>query len=422
MESRVPFDVWEEVFRRCLPLDEFIQPSAFTAPLLLCQVDKAWRNRAVSMPILWASLSIKISRRGCIPRIDLISTWLNRAASHPLYLALTLDRRPGVRAFINSDEALCSLFPFFPSWSKVVINVGPFLNLQSFLFLSTRNVTAPFFESLNIFLPTTFEEASEKLGLLCGRSPRLRHLELSTELPGNYIENIKVPFENLTSLHIRTFVTPDNCRDTMEQCPNLVEIIFDDISGSLRTRSGPPIVLPDLKLFSISSSTKQMDSFLDSFTFPSLLDISLGINYPFPAHNFINLLHRSQCRLCALRLSLVDMDESYLIECLRACSTTLETFEIKNPDQPCVGSLLLEKLTMGKSAGLCPQLENITLGYNSISSSDGMLATMLKSRFTAPDLHLNYANIVLRAGYHLEDSSQFREFIRYGWKIVYDTY
>lgn len=63
-------------------------------------------------------------------------------------------------------------------------------------------------------------------------------------------------------------------------------------------QASSPVILLGLQLLAVCSSSQWMNDFLDKFTFPSLLDLSLGVNYPFPVH----------------------IKESDLLECLKACS------------------------------------------------------------------------------------------------------
>jgi len=378
--KQLPFDVWGEVFFHCLPLDHFIQPSAFTAPLLLCQINRAWRDLALSMPRLWSSLSVKIGRNGCIPNTKLVSPWLSRAGAHPLCISLTIDRRPGFGAFMNADTALRSVIPFFSTWNRIVINFGPFLTLTSLSLLP--DTIAPQFDSLGLYLPASYEEASNHMSLIFNRSPRLRELKLTTEVTGKYIPNLKVPFGSLTSLVLSMAVfTLDNCCEVIEQCPNLVTLQLDNLEGNFQqVRSGPPVVLQNLQTLIVSSSSQQMNVFFDTFTFPSLLDVSCLILYSFPMHSFLNLVGRSSCSLASLQLA-ANMTEEDLLQCLQGCSS-LKTLFLESTNEGFVTDRVLESLTFDNSGpSLCPTLESIALGEACISSSDGKLARMIESRF-----------------------------------------
>ncbi|RDB23536.1 hypothetical protein Hypma_009040 [Hypsizygus marmoreus] len=410
---QIPFDIWEEVFQQCLPLDAFIQPSAFTAALLLCQINRAWRDRATSMPSLWCSLSVKISRHGSIPHLDLIPTWLSRAGGHPLYISVTLDRRPGVHVYTTTDAALRSLIAFFPTWKEIHLNVGTFLNLPSLLRLP--DALTPSFEYLHIYLPS-YEEAAEQIALIFERSPNLSHLSLSTELLEQDIPNLKVPFGSLTTLELPISVfSPDNSWEILEYCPKLRYLRIGDLRGEfVRARRGSPILLQDLETLDLASSCGSMSVFLDAFTAPSLRTLHLVFASPFPMHSFVSLLHRSKCPLKMLRLS-VHMTDEEAIHCLKACPPTLTELILYGEF---VTDVVLEKLTIGTPESLCPQLQVISLGGRLVGAR--ALATMLESRYlprNSEDTHLRSTSIYASPAQETDVITRLQELRRLGLQI-----
>ncbi|RDB23685.1 hypothetical protein Hypma_009066 [Hypsizygus marmoreus] len=379
---RVPFDIWEEIFHHCLPNDTFIQPAALTAPLLLCQINRAWRNLALSMASLWSSLSIKISRKGCNPSLELVPTWLGRAAEHPLRISMGLKGRPGIDGHKNAEAALRSIIPFFATWKQIEIKFLLFLDLPALL--SIPNVTAPSFESLTLSLPATYEQAAEHLALIFKQSPNLSHLALATELPGRDIPNLKVPFEHLTALELGDLGTPvfspDNSWEILEQCPKLVSLKIGDMNGEFqRVKLGPPVILQDLKELSVTSSTQGMAHFLDAFSSPSLLSVSFIFAHQFPTQSFMNLLRRSSCALTTLLLT-VDLAEEETLEILEACPSLIR-LGFCHMYTPLVTSLVLQKLTIGTRGPVCPKLEIIAFQGACMASSEGEWAAMLESRY-----------------------------------------
>jgi hypothetical protein len=386
--SRIPLDIWREVFRCCLPDDKFLKPSPTTAPLLLCGICRDWRAVALSMGDLWSFLSIKVTNQGITPENHLISTWLDRAIPHPLSISLTLHGRPGDNAYMNVELALHGFLTYFRFWKQIVINVGPFLHLDSLLQLQPSEDS--FLEDLDLFLPTSFQEASQSLDHIFQHSPLLRRLTLTTDLrEQDHVPMLSLPFSGLTSLHLRSSMfSMDNCRELLQQCPKLVEFKYQTMWGGFqRIHNDLPIVLPDLQTLSLISTSREMNVFFDSFTFPSLSALQLVAPYPFPTHAFLTLLRRSSCSLLSLSLA-VSMTDGDLIKCLLSCATlSVLSLNSTAPDEPFVTDSVLKLLTVESSGAIraCPRLKSIEIGAFVTSSTDGLLATMLQSRYTNGD-------------------------------------
>lgn len=388
--GRMPLDIWRQVFRSCLPDDEFLQPSPTIAPLLLGGICRDWRAAALSMSNLWSFLSVTVTKEGITPNIHLISTWLNRAIPHSLSISLTFHGRPGDHAYTNVELALHSFLPYFRFWKRIVIRVGPFLHLDSLLQLPVSEDSC--LEDLDIFLPASVQEASQPLDHIFQYSPLLRHLTLTTALPerGDHDPMFSLPLSRLTLLHLESpMFSMDNCRELLQQCPKLVEFTYRNMWGGFqRTRNDLPIILRDLQVLWLSSTSSEMNIFFDSFTFPSLSAVHFLAPYPFPTHAFVTLLRRSSCSLLTLSLT-VSMTDRDLIQCLLSCTTLLVlSLNTAVPDEPFVTDSVLKLLTVESSGTIvraCPKLESIELGAFCTSSTDGLLAAMLQSRYTNDD-------------------------------------
>ncbi|TFK39961.1 hypothetical protein BDQ12DRAFT_722159 [Crucibulum laeve] len=420
LSAKLPYEVWEQIFTRCLPDRPFIQPSASSAPLLLCSVGKLWRIMALSMPALWSSISVIISRPGCKPQLSLVSVWLERAAMRPLNVSLTLGGRPGILAHTNGVAAMESLLPFARYWRRAVIRIGPFLSLKAFLRLPKTNLIS-LLESLDILLPTSYEDAVSDLSEIEPCLPRLSSLCLATDLPESNIPLIVFPFRHLKELTIPspTF-TLDNCLDILQQLPELVSFSYDQMWGVFHhLREGPPLVMSNLRTLSLTTSSLHMHMFFDSLTLPSLSEFRLDGAYSFPTHSIVSLVTRSNCPLSTIILRLPVTEED-LIDCLTAVSASLTTFSIDGMET-CVTDRLLTLLTVedDNAPPLCPKLDNLGIGPLCLSSTDGILGKMADSRWKEP-LHtarLKELNISVGKS-HEKDIKRLLELYREGLYIL----
>ncbi|KAF4617216.1 hypothetical protein D9613_006233 [Agrocybe pediades] len=98
---RLPFDMLEEIFLRCLSTDD-TRPSTLTdieeAPLLLMQVCRTWRQACLSCPRLWTSLRLEDDdiRADSSQVEDLcwrIQEWFSRSGQCPIHIVMSSTRR-----------------------------------------------------------------------------------------------------------------------------------------------------------------------------------------------------------------------------------------------------------------------------------------------------------------------------------------
>lgn len=337
----------------------------------------------MSMPRLWCSLAIKVHRHGCWPRVDGISEWLRRAEHRPLSLSLTLDGRPGVDAHTNTGAALHAIIAFFSTWKRVIISVGPFLNLPSLLGIS-RTPEGSRLENLDIYLPNTFGQAREYLNHIFTCSPALRRLALRSDVVDGHLEPVKVPFAGLTHLHLHyVMFTMNNCLEILTQAPGLTVFEFNDgLVDFEHVRRSPPVVLSHLRVLTLCSSATMMNVFFDNLTLPSLETLRAEFVYPFPMQSFLNLVSRSSCSPTQLIFD-APISEEDLTSCVRAVTASLRTLRLGPCCIDCVGENLLALMTVQDKAPdvcLCPGLQVIDFGELGPSVPDGTFSSMIESR------------------------------------------
>lgn len=54
----LPTEILQQIFKSCLPNDRYVVPHIMSAPLLLCQICRRWRNIALATPELWSSIDV----------------------------------------------------------------------------------------------------------------------------------------------------------------------------------------------------------------------------------------------------------------------------------------------------------------------------------------------------------------------------
>ncbi|KAG5647207.1 hypothetical protein DXG03_001166 [Asterophora parasitica] len=121
----LPDELIRAIFLFCLPSPGDRRPSKHTAPLLLCDVCRAWRSIALNTFQLWDDLLLDSESQHKTVHADTImkftgalSLWLRYCNQHPFHLTLDCSRVPNVTSqFMNrvwgivdtSNTKLCSL-------------------------------------------------------------------------------------------------------------------------------------------------------------------------------------------------------------------------------------------------------------------------------------------------------------------------
>jgi hypothetical protein len=290
---------------------------------------------------------------------------------------------------------------FSSTWKSVSLKIGPFLSF-SLLLKQIIEQGAPLLEHMDIFLPVPYFYSSGYIDILLPRLPRLRHLGIAVDLPQRYIPNLKVPFQNLTTLELLSGFTMDNGLDIFEQAPNLISFTHEEMWGETerpRHSQTRPIIMHYLQCLQISTIVTDLDYFFDRLTLPSLSDITIKAVHHFPCQSFTSLLSRSGCSVSSLHLRL-PIEETGLVQCLQVASSSLVCVSIES-DLPCIGNnilFLLHKRNNDQTFHLCPQLKHLNLkkALFEWDVRDGMLARMIDARrgqstlmeFTVPTKHI----------------------------------
>ncbi|KAJ7451521.1 hypothetical protein B0H11DRAFT_1877212 [Mycena galericulata] len=107
----LPNEITSRIFIDCLPTDGPVCPSPHTAPLLLAQICRHWREVAFSTRKIWSSIRLSSPSSGEPPQHvagALLQTWVSRAKGHPLSLGFHSNHEtgsPDFMSFVSSCSA-----------------------------------------------------------------------------------------------------------------------------------------------------------------------------------------------------------------------------------------------------------------------------------------------------------------------------
>ncbi|KAJ7766730.1 hypothetical protein B0H16DRAFT_1412608 [Mycena metata] len=309
----LPAEILGEIFVHCLPEQEMVRPDTKSAPLLLCNVCRRWRDVALSTPSLWGSLAIRFSRhrrrRNSYQNwLNLYQNWLSRAQNTPLSLCLDDSslRSPYHPATVVTIPALLESAP---QWRTLKLTLGRGLHVIGLLFRGDSNEfspTVPLLEKLLLSL----DNLLANIPLSFRNMPKLRHFALDLYRPG-----IQVPWRQLTTFRCADITVHDALEILRDSC-NLVEC-------SLRVYHRFPDVPADahvkhlrLEHLALDFEDRRTLVLLDHLETPALK--SLTLQFPIEAllvATMRSFLSRSFVHLQALAIT---GDDGMIVESLRA--------------------------------------------------------------------------------------------------------
>ena len=134
--SRVPSDVWFEIFYRCIPLHwQTLEQlpsdplSAFlpqNAPTLLLRVCRSWAVIVFSYPKLWSIITLRPSHPKWRPiAASLVHTWLRRSQNAPLTILLVSEEPRAEAGPLLGAPAIRALFAQSHRWKSAAIALLP---------------------------------------------------------------------------------------------------------------------------------------------------------------------------------------------------------------------------------------------------------------------------------------------------------
>jgi hypothetical protein len=433
--QRMPPEILAEIFTNCLPCDRHGKISTQSAPLLLMAVCRRWNAVALSLPKLWATISVTLYANSFSPKRSLLEAWITRSRSCPLTLNLNHDEIKTCCTFSKTVEPVFTIFVqhlhrlrhFHLRLPLVDTNAipSPFQNphVRSCSILETVHMSAP-------SLP------AREMEWLCSflfPAPELRHVYWRSH---QYISGL--PLSQLTTLDLDpgTVAPWVNFREVFGRACRVTSLRLRSVS--IQTMLGTPILLPALRLLTLPCDT-ELGALFDSVILPSLKELIIhperGRTYSFPfwPHaRFKSLLARSSCSITSLTLYNTCITSEHLIEYLRTMQDLLK-LEIINEAKlsSVVGEEVLGLLTpdparplLGDPICLAPKLQCVKL-WKCISAADGLLADMVESRWrmqpidgVVPVTRLQRFTGTVRKSIHPEDLRRIREFHMEGLRAV----
>ncbi|KAJ7511233.1 hypothetical protein B0H11DRAFT_1954495 [Mycena galericulata] len=338
---RLPTEILAEIFLWCrannLRAGNYCVADPSTAPMLLAQISSRWRNICHGTPQLWDLIYLTTS--GVSPALT--ADLLARSRNLPISVELREDNHisptpPTATHTIAIPWDYCDRLKRF-SITSTVSFLPPDILRQRLMF--------PILTSLQIKVDGTPQLATDAVSFLMAftNAPRLHRLRLTANCAPALPLNFACPWSQLTHLALSLPIELAETRDILVQCTALQQCTLLEL---IHNRSiAPPMDTAELAYLTkfeiyIEDGEPSPDNFFEAFSFPGLLDLSIGGDAWLP-RILLDLYGRSHFRLERLELQVLDMASSDLVLFLR-CIPTLQTLELS---YSCVDDELFRSFT-----------------------------------------------------------------------------
>lgn len=107
----LPTEILQQIFKYCLPNDRYVIPHILSAPLLLCQICRRWRDIAQATPELWSSIDVHDWGVWTAELYTaMVARWLAAARTRPLAVSVVcLQKWDWFRQYDSTQSGLFRL-------------------------------------------------------------------------------------------------------------------------------------------------------------------------------------------------------------------------------------------------------------------------------------------------------------------------
>ncbi|KAJ7126351.1 hypothetical protein C8R44DRAFT_734223 [Mycena epipterygia] len=373
----LPPEITSNILVQSIPGDA--NPTRYTAPLLLTQICRQWREIAFATPELWQSISLdhadsyRQNRGQSCKCVNLLEMWLQHSANRPLFLSFgcevqmqtlittSLIHRHRWKEITISSEANLVSHERFPMLTKVVLcrRIGGTVAIQNALALREVSFrTVPTFvvllpwAQLTTLMVETFNLASDASPMLirCSKLLHLTHKGVAHHngYPTNLhalpsLQSLEVGVHSLGIMHCLTLP----CLRHLTLTRTLVRSALRPVP-QLLSRSACTLQSLSIFFHEHENSNPQELQFFVFQVAPNVVDLTLVIPATVQLHWVMGALHPADILPLMERLVIdvvrVQDDYDTLLRVLRyrcsdSGSVTLESFQLTlrhyaHPDAP----------------------------------------------------------------------------------------
>ncbi|TDL15264.1 hypothetical protein BD410DRAFT_845347 [Rickenella mellea] len=351
---QIPCEITSEIFRYCLPEDEFPQPSIRSAPIQLSLVCSAWRELSIGTPCLWTKVLLCASTdfedlSGTLTdhmesHVETLRLWTKRATPLLLSVHLRYPTLPRLDVPVIRIDQLPPIFHVIVEngarWKDIRLSLprnyldfGWSLTQQNASKLNSFAID----DTLIPIFGSSLAVSTGPINLQTGIAETLS--TLSVCVPIIYAPPYRAPCMRLRKLSLK-HAGPVECLNLLRHCPVLEDLIlhFYRLNEMVGSSSGPTMLLPQLRTFHLSHTTygeywetsfpvgSEIGLLLECLSLPNLKGFFLWMtivgrdiynNPEIPWEYLSQLITRSNCSLTELELRTTRMTPSSMMKCLQ---------------------------------------------------------------------------------------------------------
>ncbi|KAL0945292.1 hypothetical protein HGRIS_000798 [Hohenbuehelia grisea] len=380
---KLPTELIADIFALCHAMEEDDRQNSVTdcARVILSHVCSRWRAVILSMPLVWATISVRGPKDSSLPRLK---AHLERSASCPLSLRFVAHVSTAKQKGEHIEDIVAPAIAHARRWKSLHI----FLDDTHTPVISNmlRTTSFPSLETLELSVRDWEPEDAHHVLDALSSSCRLQNLMWHG--PGGLPPSTR--WAALAKIRIFNFLSLPEVHTLLSQCHNVTDLRIS-ISRAPHSPLDGMALITLSKLEVLWLSTKSvLDDLFDRLCLPKLKRLIIENHCPNPSHDrscrsLDSFLARCHCDLDALVLRDSHKSPEALDQLLRL--PTLGTLRDLRIELPPLSDLTLETLTQ-RMDGACvlPRLENLT--FRRSYSTDGMLGEMATSRFRGADREL----------------------------------
>ncbi|KAF8072269.1 hypothetical protein FPV67DRAFT_929860 [Lyophyllum atratum] len=423
---RLPGEILQEIFVRCLPTHHNALMDSTEAPLLLGRICSGWRKASRSNPLLWASVHISpVFELSCAGVDDkwatlqiAIKEWLERAGHCPLAISLK-EHSDGPSPAVMKTVTLFSKRWKHINFVLVDLPTSPVTKLSSH--------DVPILESISIVDASFTDPPHENwTSYDIFKAPFLR--EVRVLHPQYHYRPDQLRWEQLTHLHVHNITGyTTGFLEILGVARNLIDCSLH--VGPCQTLADlpAPIHLLSLTKFSLTGSPNLL-KLLQYLDLPRLRSFNFCVRSHYePGQNISHALPTFLSRITALTHLTVDprcMSRELLLKCLHE-TPRVTHLTIRKTDRTAwaraddehyslTDSIILRFFlpnTYALQSSLCPLLEYFYCDHHDLS--DKVILAFIEARQD----HLRFIEIHFRRGEEVNLAPEIAPFVKSGMEV-----
>ncbi|PPQ91916.1 hypothetical protein CVT25_001287 [Psilocybe cyanescens] len=326
----LPVEIISEIFSFCLPTfdpkNDMHTPADSFTPFVFGAVCTSWRRIAWSTPMLWSSLTFRLtSPLNIHTQVSLLEEWLARSGQLPLSIRLASSDDFSWTG-ISSEGVIKTIRQHAHRWRDLIIHLPS--SCYRHLPISDEASGFPLLQSFILKPPGGQGDRVHKINMPL--SPNLQYLSLSCL----YLRSIVFHFEVLTHVELESFYI-DEILEMLRQTTALFNLTARRILSGDDRHDPPedPVVLANLEeIYIVNDKGTDIQLLFDKISTPKLNSLSYTAEglLPIPSSDIVALIKRSECNLETLSILQAPIREEPL-QILLAALPSLKSLKISMP-------------------------------------------------------------------------------------------